>query len=91
MFIMDRDMLWRQFSAAIDALRDALRDCPDGLWERQLWDDQPDQWVAAGFSKLWKTSLFPKDGRFIVPIRANVRKAEHLEEGDQVAVRLEVG
>jgi hypothetical protein len=39
----------------------------------------------------WKTSLFPKDGRFIVPIRANVRKAEHLEEGDPVTVRLEVG
>ena len=39
----------------------------------------------------WKTSLFPKDGRYIVPIKASVRKAEHLEEGDQVTVRLEVG
>jgi hypothetical protein len=39
----------------------------------------------------WQTSLFPKDGRYIVPIKASVRKAEHLEEGDQVAVRLEVG
>ena len=38
----------------------------------------------------WKTSLFPKDGRYIVPIKASVRKAEYLEEGDQVAVRLEV-
>ena len=38
----------------------------------------------------WKTSLFPKDGRYIVPIKANVRKAEHLEEGDNVSVRLEV-
>jgi hypothetical protein len=53
MFIIDRDMLWRQFSVAIDMLRDALRDCPDDLWERQLWPDQPDQWVAAGFSKFW--------------------------------------
>ncbi len=38
----------------------------------------------------WKTSLFPKDGRYIVPIKASVRKAEKLEEGDQVTIRLEV-
>ena len=38
----------------------------------------------------WKTSLFPKDGLYIVPIKANVRKAENLEEGDEVTVRLEV-
>ncbi len=38
----------------------------------------------------WKTSLFPKDGRYVVPIKASVRKAENLEEGHKVAVRLEV-
>lgn len=38
----------------------------------------------------WKTALWPKDGRYIVPIKANVRKAEQLEEGDKVTVRLEV-
>jgi hypothetical protein len=38
----------------------------------------------------WATSLFPKDGRYIVPIRASVRKAERLEEGDTVTVQLEV-
>ena len=38
----------------------------------------------------WKTSLFPKDGRYIVPIKASVRRAENLEEGDKVTVRLEV-
>jgi len=38
----------------------------------------------------WKTSLFPKDDRYIVPIKASVRKAENLEEGDNVTVRLEV-
>ena len=38
----------------------------------------------------WKTSLFPKDGRYIVPIKATVRKAESLEEGDEVTVRIEV-
>jgi hypothetical protein len=38
----------------------------------------------------WKTSLWPKDGCYIVPLKANVRKAESLEEGDEVAIRLEV-
>ena len=38
----------------------------------------------------WTTSLFPKDGRYIVPIKASVRKAENLEEGDTVTVKLEV-
>lgn len=38
----------------------------------------------------WKTSLFPKDGRYIVPLKDSVRKAEELGEGDKVTVRLEV-
>jgi len=38
----------------------------------------------------WKTSLFPKDGRYIVPIKASVREAENLAAGDHVTVRLEV-
>jgi hypothetical protein len=39
----------------------------------------------------WKTSLFPKDGRYIVPIKASVRKAANLEEGYEVKIRLNVG
>jgi Domain of unknown function (DUF1905) len=38
----------------------------------------------------WSTSLFPKDGRYIVPLRAGVRRAESLEEGDTVSVRLTI-
>ena len=38
----------------------------------------------------WKTSLFPKDGCYIVPIKADIRKAENLEEGTNVIVRIEV-
>lgn len=38
----------------------------------------------------WQTSLFPKDGRYLVPIKASVREAEDLEEGDTVTLRLEV-
>jgi hypothetical protein len=38
----------------------------------------------------WKTSLFPKDGRYLVPLKDSVRKAEQLSEGDTVSLRLEV-
>ena len=38
----------------------------------------------------WKTSLFPKDGLYVVPVKAVVRKAEGLEEGDEVAVSLDL-
>lgn len=53
MTIIDSAMLWRQFAVAIDALDDALRNCPDELWEERLWEDEPGQWVAAGFSAYW--------------------------------------
>lgn len=53
MNIMENGMLWRQFGASIDMLGEALRDCPDELWDGALWGDQADQWVAAGFSKFW--------------------------------------
>jgi predicted lipid-binding transport protein (Tim44 family) len=38
----------------------------------------------------WKTSMFPKDGRYIVPVKVDIRRAENLEEGDTVTVRIEV-
>jgi hypothetical protein len=37
----------------------------------------------------WRTSLWPKDGGYVVPIKAAVRKAEDFGEGDVVGVRLE--
>jgi len=38
----------------------------------------------------FQTSLFPKDDRYLVPIKSTVRQAENLQEGDTVTVRLEV-
>lgn len=38
----------------------------------------------------WTTSLWPKDGHYIVPIKASIRTAETLEEGDIITVRLEI-
>lgn len=39
----------------------------------------------------WTTSLFPKEGSYIVPLKVSVRKAEQLDEGDTVTIRLEIG
>ena len=36
----------------------------------------------------WTTSLFPKDGRYLVPLKDKVRRAEGIDHGDEVAVRL---
>ena len=38
----------------------------------------------------YTTSLFPKDGRYLVPVKASVRKVEDLKEGDTVTIRLEI-
>ncbi len=39
---------------------------------------------------IWTTSLFPKQGRYVVPVKASVRQAEGIDEGDLVEVRLTV-
>ena len=38
----------------------------------------------------WTTALWPKDGRYVVPLKDWVREAERLELGDEVTVRLTV-
>ena len=38
----------------------------------------------------WTTSLFPKDGVYLVPIKASIRKAEKLEQGDIVTIQLQI-
>lgn len=38
----------------------------------------------------WTTSLFPKNGAYIVPIKASVRDVENLEVGDRVTLTLKV-
>jgi hypothetical protein len=36
----------------------------------------------------WTTSLWPKDGGYIVPLKLAVRRAEQVDVGDPVTVRL---
>ena len=41
-------------------------------------------------STRWTTSLFPKNGGYVVPLKDLVRKAERIGVGDTVTVRLVV-
>jgi hypothetical protein len=38
----------------------------------------------------WATSLWPKDGGYIVPLKDAVRRAEEIEDGDVIAIGLDV-
>ena len=38
----------------------------------------------------WTTSLFPKDGGYVVPVKDAVRRAEDVEVGDTVTVSLTI-
>ncbi len=38
----------------------------------------------------WTTSLFPKNGGYLVPVKDLVRRAEAIDVGDTVTVRLAV-
>ena len=50
------------------------------------WGQVPVQVVIGGTE--FGTALFPKDGRYMVPLRAAVRSAEGIDEGDVVRVAL---
>lgn len=58
--------------------------------------------IAAGFGSVpvevtigktsWKTSIFPskKDGTYLLPLKAAVRKAEHIQAGDSIRYSLRI-
>ena len=39
----------------------------------------------------WETSLFPKDGLYLVPLKARIRAAERIELGQVVSGTLSLG
>jgi hypothetical protein len=45
--------------------------------------------VEIGGSR-WETSLFPQDDGYLLPIKAAVRRAERLDEGDHATVHMTV-
>lgn len=50
------------------------------------WGQIPVQVVIGGTE--FSTALFPKNGRYLVPLRVAVRRAEGINEGDIVTVSL---
>jgi len=64
----------------------ALQDVSAGV--TYGWGMIPVQVRLGGSS--WTTSLWPKDGGYIVPLKAAVRRAEGLDVGDVVTVHLAV-
>ena len=41
-------------------------------------------------ASIWKTSIFPSEGAFVLPVKKAVRTAEGIEEGDSCEVDLEL-
>ena len=47
--------------------------------------------VARVGSTEFTTSLFPRDGGYLVPVKVAVQRAEAIGRGDRITVRLRVG
>ena len=69
---------------ASDEIRDLTGDLPRGFGAVRVQ-------VALGGST-WRTSIFPdsKSGVYVLPLKRSVRKAEGVEAGDTVAIRIEL-
>jgi hypothetical protein len=39
----------------------------------------------------WRTSLFPKNGRYLIPVKVAVQRAEHVAAGDIVDIEVRIG
>ena len=53
-----RTSVWKQFGAAIDMLDEAIRLCPDHLWDTMVWKDTEDVrygqfWFIASHTLMW--------------------------------------
>lgn len=74
------------FVAVPDDLKDALKEASKLV--TYGWGMIP---VTVGVGGLeYDTSLFPKGGGYLVPIRADVRIAQDLQEDQQINVRLKI-
>jgi hypothetical protein len=54
-----RSILWQQFGAALDMFGQAMDECPDELWQRQMWGERSDRpelsefWYVAYHTLFW--------------------------------------
>ena len=74
------------FVTVPDDLSDALKTVSRSV--TYGWGMIPVQ-VRLGQSR-WTTSLFPKNGAYLLPLKVAIRRAENLNEGDVVTVRLDI-
>jgi hypothetical protein len=89
MTVFWKEVVWQQFGAAIDMLDDAVRACPDELWETRLWDHPTERsaysefWFLAFHTLFW-TDLYLSGSRegFAIP---TYLKREVDEEGVPLA------
>lgn len=69
---------------AIDvALSEAIKEEARGLI---YWGQVPVEAVIGGTQ--FTTALFPKDGRYLLPVKMAVQRAEEIEPGDVVEVTM---
>ena len=54
-----RSMIWQQFGATLDMFGQAMDECPDELWQRQMWGERSDWpelsqfWYVAYHTLFW--------------------------------------
>jgi hypothetical protein len=65
---MCREILWRQFGAAIDMLENALRACPDELWSAPVWGENSERPELSEFWYVGYHTLFWLDLYLTGPI-----------------------
>jgi hypothetical protein len=74
------------YVAVPDEESDDIRDVANAV--TYGWGVIPVRATIGGTS--YETSLFPKDGRYLLGVKAAVRRREGLDEGDEVTVRMTV-
>lgn len=86
-FLYPGDAAWRFIPVPQDASY-AIKEAQQGL-PRKGWGSVPVS-VTIGDST-WNTSIFPtKEGGYLLPVKASIRTAERVHEGDTVRVVLVV-
>ena len=74
------------FAPMSEAMSAEVKDAARGMI---YWGQVP---VVVTIKKtVFTTALFPKDGRYLVPIKVSVQRAENIGPGSRVRLRLRIG
>lgn len=88
LWVWDGPAAWH-FVSVPESVADAVADRADGVGMPRRGFGSVRVEVTVGGS-CWRTSLFPDSerGTYLLPVKAAVRRAEHIAVGDDVAVRI---